>query len=625
MEQMSRSIASCADPAGLSLLKWLATVMKRPQLRLVVASAAVLTLSSGVLSQAAGPRRMISRMWDNRPQMLKPAESPLNPQNWFDGEGEDESPSASTKPESEKRGETGAKETAARDAATKRPESKTWQAPQPIDHLHSERPQLARDPFLNQPLPASAASDMIRAGLASRVVEQNHLRPLRQSTVPGSSASTTAASRAVSSPAANTASGTAASVAHPRPVAPTLPASVAEQPSTAVATVAREVAKPAVRQSPETTSLKSASAGSARASSSKNEFADEFDAEFQKLVKSVMDRSTTPSDPSLAAASAEAHSAAPLLPDSEGGRRDAASVRIEEIRDRSGLTAPDPRPVQPVTASNTPSAPSGAAVPAEVVEFRQFLAEREQRMASGTSVVEKSAGQDASTSRLPTAATKNLPAFEPVTKLSLLNDEPSASEAVTGSIGMASLEIPTPAASQESAIPLPPLEVAPRHEAGSNSIQIIPGMRQSIPQENHSGVMLESPQSSPRRVLSNAPVQVAPENPKFRRMSFEQPISPDDPQTDAYGNGVPPLFIPGTGFAPEIAPPPPADGVEAGQSRFAAPIKPIIDWSEDELSAGPAPAESRSWAVPALCGTGLIAAAALAVQRYRRRRSSLNP
>lgn len=157
-------------------------------------------------------------------------------------------------------------------------------------------------------------------------------------------------------------------------------------------------------------------------------------------------------------------------------------------------------------------------------------------------------------------------------------------------------------------------------------MQIIPGTRQSIPRESHSGVMLESPQSSPARVLSNAPVHVTPDNPKFRKMSFEQPVNSDAPQADAEGNDVPePLFIPGTGFAPEIAPPPPAEGAEAGQSRSAAPVKPIIDWSEDELAAEPAQQEGGSWAVPALCGTGLIAATALAVRRYRRRRSSLNP
>lgn len=623
MEQTSRSAASCADPAGPSLLKWLATVMKRPQLRLVVASAAVLTLSSSVLSQAAGPRRMISRMWDNRPRMLKPAESPLNPQNWF--EDENEKPAAGDSSKTETRGETAAKA-----ANTKKPESTAWQAPQPIDQLHSERPQLARDPFLNQPLPASAASDMIRTGLASRVMERNHIRPLRQPAASdsGTSAATAASVMAASASAAKTTSAPTASVptaveAAPAPTAPTLPSSVAQPPSTTVAATVREVAKPAVRQSPAASRSTTASAASARASAStKNEFADEFDAEFQKLVKSVMDRSATQPDQSPASASAvpaEPHTSAPLLPDATTGSRNAV-VRIEEIQDRSELTAPDPRPVSPVTASNTPSSPSSAAVPAEVVEFRQFLAEREQRMAAGTVREDKPAGQKAVPLRTSAAVTTDLPAFEPAAKLSLLNETPATAGPTASSIGMASLEISTPALPRESDIPLPPLE------AGSNSMQIIPGTRQSIPQEHHSGVMLESPQSSPARVLSNAPVHVTPDNTKFRKMSFEQPVGSEASPMNGEGNDVPePLFIPGTGFAPEIAPPPPAEGAEAGQSRSTAPVKPIIDWSEDELAAEPAREEGGSWAVPALCGTGLIAAAALAVRRYRRRRSSLNP
>ncbi len=66
--------------------------MNRPHMRSIVcATAAGACICCGILVQAAGPIGFVSRIWKERPVILKTKESRLNPMNWFGGRKADKS------------------------------------------------------------------------------------------------------------------------------------------------------------------------------------------------------------------------------------------------------------------------------------------------------------------------------------------------------------------------------------------------------------------------------------------------------------------------------------------------------------------------------------------------------
>ena len=88
--------------------------MTRPHVRSIVCAVMVIAcIGGGILVHAAGPVGFVSRIWKERPVILKTKESRLNPMNWF-----------------------------------RRTEGEDSDATEPSDGQVSERSELTSDPFL---------------------------------------------------------------------------------------------------------------------------------------------------------------------------------------------------------------------------------------------------------------------------------------------------------------------------------------------------------------------------------------------------------------------------------------------------------------------------------------------
>jgi len=291
--------------------------MKRRRLRLLVcASAAAASLGGGVLTQAAGPRELLSRMWEERPRASDVSESRLNPRTWFGDEDEQENATAGK----------GQKET---DNSVRR------RIVRPSGS--SSRADLDRNPFENEPSPVAVSN----AGTAAPNVSQGpaavkqpapsaSAQAPARSVTPDSAGNVTARTDADQQPARKVIvrpqprtrdAGTPPSSDSPAPLLPDLSGGRRGESltdSTPLTPAARSQTAPALVDSAQETPPPPASG--------EERFADEFDSEFQRLVDNVVGETGRQS-------SATASTAASAAPMPNGG-----ASRVPQRPAASGAT-----------------------------------------------------------------------------------------------------------------------------------------------------------------------------------------------------------------------------------------------------------------------------------------------
>ena len=530
--------------------------MKRPHMRSIVcaAAASACICCCGIFVQASGPIGFVSRIWKERPVVLRTKESRLNPMNWF----------------GRKKAGTSDESVAADDRRT------------------LERSELVRDPFLTESIAESPMVEVLKSPEstppASNIVRTPVVVEQRTRLATTGLDKVGVPSTDRKSPNTNgPAQVTRVQATQRAPRLPILGGFGAIE-SPAAGQTGRPAPTAAAPTTPQSSRQPRRSTRNVKPSTGGNRFVGGFDAEFAKLVQSVIAetengtvQAPVPRLPGAGGPSTTANDGRPSLVGRLPDRQTTGSMTKSG---RSGVPLLPSQSIQSniATVDSTPES-SGAAsefsMESERADFARYASQLTGESVSD--VIEASRQKIANT---PLAARQNM-SREQLT-------------AAQGQ-GQAGSQV-QPIESTGPRVPSDPRQnIRP-----AATMQITPGRAGS-------GFIIESPDSRPvrARVTSNgAPARAVSDNSEFERLSYQtDETMQDGTLADAAANG-PLLMLPnehhpnGQHFLE------PAESDSDGGNAAALPktADSSTDWWPGEAdTAADEPGSGAGWAVAVMC------------------------
>lgn len=537
--------------------------MKRPHMRLIAcASVAGACICAGFLVEAAGPMGFVSRVWKERPVVLKSKESRLNPMNWFRGKDAKSEDTQAAAGESQK----------------------------------IERPELISDPFLAEsrapvsdikvakPYNPPTTVETTVASPGPQIVGSrqavNHNKGLAETGISQASATPSAGASVSPSSGQNAFLPPGGQTSAAGGQAPRLPDLAGPGSSAPVVQQPVASAPPVARTEPRTPP----------AVSSENQFVGGFDAEFAKLVQSVVAET----------AQSPVQAPAPRLPESNTASNpttnSAPAITGHSNQQDTALRLPEqpfvPLPRQPAASAltHTEAPPSPPANPGEFstqnerTEFAQYASKLAGR--SIDDIMESSRQRIATT---PLANHRNAP-----------REQLTAGRDVGG-----------PQVRQIDSTARAPKSPSDLQMLNTPTMQITPGRAGS-------GVIIESPLSQPvrPRVTSNgAPSRSVRDNSAFEQLGYQTDKTlTAEPLADAADGPL--LLLPHDEHGGEHFLDPAHDGEHAHAAAGSeVTATSAIDWPTE---ADVAPQEAGSgigWVIAVVCLILLVAVAGFAARK----------
>jgi hypothetical protein len=553
--------------------------MKRPHMRSIVyASAAGAFICCGIFVQAAGPIGFVSRIWRERPVILRTKESRLNPMNWF-----------------------GRKQADASDESVAADGRRTL-----------ERSELTIDPFLTEsPAAASPASEAAKSPAsnivrAPLVVEQRTTLsatglgavdvPTTDRKRPNNPGTNASRQEESSLPAArrSPAQVTRVEATQRAPRLPT-PGGFGAFESPAAGQTGRRAPTAAAPTTPQSRRRPAQANRIVKPSTGGNRFVGGFDAEFAKLVQSVIAetengtvQAPVPRLPGTGGPSTRANDQTPSLAGGTSERRTTGSASETSssgtplLPSQSNISAIGSTPELSGVASEFSMA-------SERAEFARYASQLTGESVSD--VIEASRQRIANT---PLAARQNM-SREQLTAAQGRQGQPGSQ--------VQPIESTRPRVPSDSRLNM-------RHET---TMQITPGRAGS-------GFIIESPGSRPvrPRVTSNgAPLRSVPDHLEFERLSYQTDETMHaGPLADAAANG-PLLMLPnehhpnGQHFL---------EPAESDSNGNAAALPRTADsstnwWPSEADTAAAEPGSGAGWVVAVMCLILTVIAGGYAARR----------